>query len=311
MELREIRTFLTLAEELHFTRTAARLRVAQSAVSYAIKNLEQEIGAELVTRTKRSVRLTAAGESFRVRAARVLGELEQAAEESRRVARGQAGRLVLRFTLTSALTVVPRALARFQRAYPEVELDIQPGGTHEQLEALRLGRCDIGFVAFKRADAPLHSEPVQRAPLVALVSSGHPLAGRKRLRLSDLANERFVFLKLASEPQVRGFFERHCRDAGFEPNIALEIEQLEVLLAMVAAGVGISCAPGFVRLLRFPGVAALPLTPRIMAGISAVWDPSRLSAAGQRFLAILREERALAGAAERVSAAASARSAPA
>jgi DNA-binding transcriptional LysR family regulator len=288
----KIRTFLVLAEELHFTRTAARLRVAQSAVSYAIKNLELEIGAELLTRTKRKVRLTAAGESFRARAGRILSELEQAADESRRVARGQAGRLVLRFTLMSALTVVPRAMARFQREHPDVELDIQPGGTREQLEAIRLGRCDVGFVAFKRAEEPLRSEPVQHAPLVALVSTSHALGSRKRVRLSDLANERFVFLKLASEPQVRGFFERHCRDAGFEPNIVLEIEQLEVLLAMVAGGFGVSCAPGFVQLLQFPGIAAIPLTPLIMAGISAVWDPAALSAAGKRFLAILREERA-------------------
>jgi DNA-binding transcriptional LysR family regulator len=292
MELREIRTFLVLAEELHFTRTAARLHVAQSAVSYAIKNLEQELGAELLTRTKRTVRLTAAGQSFRLGAGRIVSDLEQAAEETRRVARGQAGRLVLRFTLMSALTVVPRAMARFQREYPEVELDIQPGGTREQLEAIRLGRCDVGFVAFKRADEPLRSEAVQQSQLVALVSTGHPLATRKRVRLAELANERFVFLKAASEPQVRGFFQRHCRDAGYEPNIVLEIEQLEVLLAMVAAGVGVSCAPGFVQLLRFPGVVAVPLTPSIMAGISAVWDPATLSAAGQRFLTILREERA-------------------
>jgi DNA-binding transcriptional LysR family regulator len=291
MELREVRTFLVLAEELHFTRTAKRLRVAQSAVSYAIKHLEQEVGTELVMRTKRTVRLTQAGERFRARAERSLRELREAVEESQRVARGEAGKLVLRFTLMSALTVVPRAIARYQRAYPQVELDLQPGGTYEQLAAIRAGRCDIGFVAFKHGDEPLAAEVVQHSPLVALLSSGHPLAGRKRLRLAELAPERFVFLKVASEPQVRGFFERHCQSAGFQPNIALEIEQLELLLAMVAAGVGVSCAPRLVEQLHFPGVTTVALSPLITTNITAVWDPRTLSAAGHRFLATLREER--------------------
>jgi DNA-binding transcriptional LysR family regulator len=293
VELREIRVFLVVAEELHFTRAAVRLRVAQSAVSHAIKKLEAEIGVELLERTKRSVTLTAAGEQFRARVGESVSGLERAVQAARRAAAGDVGRLVLRFTLTTALTIVPRALARFQRSYPDVELDIQPGGSTAQLEAIRLGRCDIGFMALARGLAPLATEIVQRAPLVALFPASHPLANRSRVRFADLAGEKFILLHLASEPQVRAHLRGHCLDAGFEPNVVLEIEQLEVLLAMVAAGVGISCAPALVQGLQFSGVVTVPIAPTIAGGISAVWNPAALSAAGRNFLKLLWEERAV------------------
>ena len=292
MELREIRTFLTLAEELHFSRTAVRLRTAQSAVSYAIKNLETELGVQLFARANRKVALTPAGERFRERAKHALQTLEQAADAARRSGAGHSGRLVMRFTLMTALTMAPRALARFQLEHPDVELDVGPAGSAEQLEAIRAGRCDFGFMSYRNDMLPLATELVQRAPLIALLPTTHKRARAKKIRLSDLAPERFVFLKLATEPQVRSFFRQRCLDAGFEPHVVIEVEQLEMLLAMVAAGLGVSCLPGMVQSLRFPGVAMIPLTTVIPAGTSVVWDPRTLTPAGKNFLEILRSERA-------------------
>src|SRR3954467_2549726 len=120
MELRHVRVFLVLAEELHFGRTSTRLRVAQSAVSQTLKDLEHELGVVLLERTRRSVRITAAGESFREHASVALAALERAAVATKRAARGESGRLVLRFTLMSTLTALPRAVARFQDSFPEV-----------------------------------------------------------------------------------------------------------------------------------------------------------------------------------------------
>jgi len=292
MELRQIRVFLVLAEELHFSRTAARLHVAQSAVSHTIRSLEEELGAQLFVRSRRRVALSQAGERFRERASQALQGLEQAGELARRVGNGQSGRLVLRFTLMSALTLIPRAVAAFQRAYPEVEVELGPAGSTEQLDALRSGRCDIGFMPTKRDLEDLSVEMIQRAPLVAVLPAAHALAKRKQVKLAELAQERFVFLNSRSEPQTRGYFFANCRKAGFEPNVVLEFEQLEVLLALVAAGAGVSCTPDLVRTLRFPGVKTVPLSPTIRGGFCAVWDPRQLSAAGRNFLAVLRQERA-------------------
>jgi DNA-binding transcriptional LysR family regulator len=292
MELRQIRTFLVLAEELHFGRTAARLRVAQSAVSYTLKSLEQELGVELLARTKRKVSLTAAGESFRVQAAQSLQLLEQAGARAGRAARGEEGRLALRFSLITGLTILPRVVASFQHAYPEVDVHIEPGGSVEQLAAIRAGRCDIGFMPLKRDVEPLSAEVVEGAPAVAVVSTYHRLAARKRIQLAELAQEKFVFLRSASEPQLHLFLRRRCAAAGFEPKIAFEIDQLELLLALVASGVGVTVVSGLLRALAFPGLALLPLTPEIPTGISAVWDPLTLSAASRNFLTMLRQERA-------------------
>jgi len=292
MELRDINLFLAICEELSFTRAALRLRVAQSAASQAVKRLEAEVGATLLARTKRRVAVTEAGAEFRAGALLALTTLSGAGDAARRTARGQRGRLVLRFGLLTTLTVVPQALARFKREYPEIELDLESAGTAPQLEALRLGHCDIGFVSFQRQLEGLVTEVVDRAPLVALLPARHALANRARIPLKALADEDFVFLKSTSEPRVRQFFRDRCRAAGFEPRIAVESEQLEVLLSLVAAGVGVCCLPGFVRGVHYRGVVALPLTPAILGGVSVVWDPATLSPAGHHFLSVLRSERA-------------------
>lgn len=295
MELREIRTFLVLCEELHFSRTAARVHVAQSAVSYAIKSLEAELGTALFVRSKRRVALTQAGERFRERVSPALAALEQATDVARRVGQGHAGRLSLRFVLMSALTLVPRAIARYREAYPDVDIALEPGGSLDQLEAIRAGSCDIGFMPRQLAIEPLASIVIQRSPLVAVLPLAHPLASRKRIRLADLAAERFVSLKLQREPQTRDFFRRDCLAAGFEPNVILEAEQLEVLLAMVAAGLGVSCTPNLVSALQFPGVVMLPLIPSIQSLFTAVWDPRAPSPLTERFLSMLRAEVSAAG----------------
>lgn len=292
MELRDVNLFLAVCDELSFTRAALRLRVAQSAASQAVKRLEAEVGATLLARTKRRVTITEAGAEFRAGALSALTNLAGAADAARRTAQGQRGRLALRFGLLTTLTVVPQALARFKREYPAIELELESAGTAPQLEGLRLGQCDIGFVSFQRQLEGLVTEVVDRAPLVALLPARHRLASRARIPLRALADEDFVFLKSTSEPRVRQFFRERCRAAGFEPKVVVESEQLEVLLSLVAAGVGVCCLPGFVRGVHYRGVVALPLTPAILGGVSVVWNPETLSPAGHSFLNVLRAERA-------------------
>jgi DNA-binding transcriptional LysR family regulator len=290
MELRHIRIFVTLAEELHFGRAARKLRVAQSAVSQTLRALEDEMGVALLARTKRSVSLTPAGRQFLGYARASLSQLEQGAAAARHVAQGDEGELRLSFTLMSALTALPRVVARFQRAYPRVRLRLTPGGSVEQLDAIRQGRCDVGFMPFKQDVAPLESEVVARAALVAILPARHALTRETSLELAQLAQEPFIFLKQQSEPQVYEYFRSHCAKAGFEPRVIMEIEHVEALLSFVAAGIGVSCAPSLVERVRFHGVKTVPLLPEIRAVISAVWRPQGLPATATRFLEELRAE---------------------
>jgi DNA-binding transcriptional LysR family regulator len=289
MELRHVKAFLVLAEELHFGRTAARLHLVQSAISQTIKALEDEVGAPLFARTKRQVTLTPAGQQLLGPARRMLDELDRGLTAARRAAAGDTGRLSLRFTMMAALTPLPRALARFQREHPEVQVTIAPGGSTDQLEALRLGRADIGFMALKRDATPFACEIVEASTIVVVLPSRHALAKRRSVSMRDLVREPLISFGEASEPKIRGALQRRFAELGVVPNVVLEVEQIETLLAFVAAGLGVALVPGFVRKLRFAGVAIVPIRPQIPCGISAVWSPDALPPTGQRFLAVLRE----------------------
>jgi DNA-binding transcriptional LysR family regulator len=145
-------------------------------------------------------------------------------------------------------------------------------------------------MAFKREIAPLATEVIARAALVAVLPSRHALARRPKLELADLAGERFIFLKQQSEPQIYQYFLANCARAGFEPKVVMEVEHVEALLSFVAAGVGVACVPSRVERLQFHGVQTVPLLPEIRGGISAVWRPENLPATATRFLEALRAE---------------------
>jgi DNA-binding transcriptional LysR family regulator len=290
MELRHVRTFLALSEELHFGRAALKLRVAQSAVSQTLRALEQELGVTLFERSKRQVSLTPAGSQYVEHARAALARLDEGAAAARHAASGEIGQLRLSFTLMSALTILPRVVTRFQRAHPRVRVLVTPGGSSEQLDAIRQGHCDVGFMAFKRDVKPLETLVVARAALVAVLPSRHRLAKRPRVELAELAGESFIFLKPQSEPQIYEYFRAHCARAGFEPRFVMEVEHLEALLAFVAAGFGISCVPSLVERVPFRGVTSVPLALEARGGISAVWQPRHLSPTATQFLDLLRAE---------------------
>jgi DNA-binding transcriptional LysR family regulator len=187
----------------------------------------------------------------------------------------------------ASLTQLPAAITRFRAAHPAVVVTAEPATSSEQLDALRAGRCDVAFVpmATTRQDlAPLAHRAICTSPLVALVSAKHRLANRRWIRLEDLAGEAFAFLAEAGEPRLNVLFRRRCQQAGFDPNIVLEVEHSDVLVAFVAAGYAVSYVPELVLELGMRGVVALPVRPQLHGGIVAVWNPALISAAGRRFL---------------------------
>lgn len=291
MELRHVHTFLMLAEELHFGRAATRLRVAQSAVSQTLKSLEAEVGASLFERSRRAVKITPAGAAFLPHARAALDALSRASSEAGRVAEGTSGRLTLRFITMSVLTALPRAVVAFQRAYPEVRVDLARLSSVAQLEALRLGECDLGFVPKGAVSEGFESEMVEHDELVMLASARHPLAGRDEVSYREFARQPMILLRREDEPALRAHLRRDFEAVGAQQNVVLEVDQIETLLAFIAADLGVSLVPGFVRRLQHDGVVAVPLRPSKRVGISAVWLKGALSPAARRFLDVLRAER--------------------
>lgn len=285
MELRHIHVFLALADELHFGRAAAQLNVVQSSVSQTIKTLEQEIGALLFARTRRKVTLTPAGQQFLEHARHALKTLDHAANAARRAADGQTGRVVLRFALLTALTPVPAALARFHREYPGVELSIEHGTSAENITAVAAGSCDLAFVTKRDAPTSFACETVTEEPLMALVAAEHRFAHRPSLTFAAMRDEPRIVLSRRAEPEL------HAKHYANGMNIVLEADQIDTMLALVATGIGIACAPQSVTQLQLPGVVAIPITPTELAGISVLWDPDTISTPAQRFLEILQKER--------------------
>jgi DNA-binding transcriptional LysR family regulator len=285
MEMRRLRAFLAVADTLHFGRAAARLHVAQPAISAAIRELEEELQVVLFDRTRRHVELSVAGVQLRPAVEDALATLERGAVDARRAAKGETGRVVLQFTAMAAMSPLPQALARFRRSHPDVRVVIEQRGTLDQVEALRAGRCDLAFTVMPGEVDGLATASLTSEPLVAMLPAGHPGAGAAGVAFSTVAAEPMLLLPRRTDPALHEAYRRLCAAAGVEPNVGLEVDQLDAVLAFVAAGLGCTLLPMSVTRLRFDGVSAVPLVPTVWTGVTVVWDASRLSPAAAALLA--------------------------
>ena len=284
MKLRHLETFIIVADELHFGRAAARLHVAQPAVSQTISGLEDSLGVELFDRTRRQVRLTEAGERFLEDTRRILGDLEQAKHSARRLAAGERGQLRIGFTVACAMSRIPSAIADFMKSNPGVEVSLRQLGTAAQLEALALGRLDIGFSVLAQPDDSIQRRLVAPDRLHVFLPAQHPLAVNEEVHVSDALRCPFVLMTREQEPQMHHAFHGLCRELGIEPAVVLEVDHLEAMLAFVAAGLGVSFAPSATNKLDASGVISRPLVPFIAVDIHALWSEQNLSPATRRFL---------------------------
>ena len=190
MENRRLKLFVAVAEELHFTRASARLRIAQPHLSQEIRRLEREIGVELFKRTKRSVALTPAGHAFLERVRIILDSTLDAVQIARRASRGEIGRVRLGFVAVAAISLIPNVTARFRSAYPDVEVLLKEVHSEEGLEAIRAGQLDLCLLHPPRiVDPALNIETLWLEPLVAVLPPKHPLADRQRISLQRLRSE--------------------------------------------------------------------------------------------------------------------------
>jgi len=264
MELRHLRYFVAVAEEGHITRAAERLGIQQPPLSQQIRAIERELDVQLFRRKARGVELTDAGHAFLGDARRMLAQLDQAVETTRRAARGEQGRLCVGVTSTTPFhPLVPRVIRAFSEACPMVSLTLEECLSNELVERLRSQRMDVAFIRASLADgAGLAVIPLIEEPMVVALPSGHALARGQReaaVSLKQLAGETFILYG----PPGTGMYDAiiaACHAAGFNPrvgNLGASTQQaprITSTLSLVAAGIGITCVPASLQRMNMDGV---------------------------------------------------------
>ena len=260
MELRHLRYFVAVAEELHFGRAAKRLHIAQPPLSQQIKQLEAELGATLLTRTTRKVELTPAGMSYLENTRDILARVDRANDEVWRIADGRSGQLRIGFVGSATYKYLPQITRALTTELPDVDLDITSEMlTPAQVEALVEGTIDIGLLRPPVRNTDLEVEAVHTEPLLAVLSDGHPQASRESVVLGDLADDTFITYPSRHRSVVYDAAFDACRSAGFVPTRTVEVAETATMVAFVAAGVGVALVPESVRHLGVRGAAFRPL----------------------------------------------------
>jgi DNA-binding transcriptional LysR family regulator len=289
MELRHLRYFVAVAEELHFSRAAARLHIAQPPLSQQIRRLEGDLGVALFSRTRRRVELTPAGRALLEEARRVLAQADRAARIARRAGAGAIGQLALAFVPSADLDLLPRVLRLWRGRFPDVELDLQVLLPVAQMEALAAGRIQVGLLRLPvAADRAVVVEPIQSEPLVAVLPRRHRLARRSRVRLADLAGDTIMMFPRHVAPGYYDVMISAFRDAGFTPSV-FHPGTMQTNLALVSAGLGASLLPSSIRNLRRAGVVYRPLMPPVpRAELAVAYRRDERSAVLPAFLDLVR-----------------------
>ncbi|UBF28230.1 LysR family transcriptional regulator [Kovacikia minuta CCNUW1] len=263
MELRHLHYFITVAEELHFSRAAERLHISQPPLSQQIQNLEDELGVKLFERTKRQVHLTEAGKVFLERCYLVLAQLEQAIAVTQQIGRGEVGQLAISFVGTAMFTLLPEIFRVFREQFPAVELRLHELTTAQQIQALYDKQIDIGIVRSAINEPGLSVECFLPESLVLALPETHPLSAQTQVALSSLANESFILFPATMGPVFYEQIIGSCQQAGFRPKVAQEAVQMQTIVGLVAAGLGIAIVPASLQNFPRSGVIYRPLKEEI------------------------------------------------
>src|ERR1700678_522664 len=290
IEFRHLRYFLAVAETLHFSKAAVQLRMAQPPLSQQIRNLERILGYPLFDRTTRGVRLTKVGQYFRERARNAVTQLQDDVEMARRLGSGQEGVLTVGFSGSIMLTTLPKAIERYRRVYPKVELRLRELVTAEQIPSLLDGTLDLGFLRDGEPQDGLSIESILRERFIAVLPARHRLAGRSTIRPGDLRNEPFVIFARRMGPLAFDRTVACCEAEGFRPNVVQEVPQWPTAVRLVAAGSGISLAPACVANFAMPGVVYKKVRSRHWTSIDIGLKPNLDNPAAEALLSIVRAQ---------------------
>jgi DNA-binding transcriptional LysR family regulator len=290
MELRHLRYFIAVAEELHFSRAAERLHIAQPPLSQQIQQLEAQLGVELFHRkTKRQVQLTEAGQVFLQEAYQLLAQLEKAIELTQKTGRGEKGQLLIGFTSLVTYDLLPLILRRFREQFPEVELILNELTTTQQEQALQHRRIHVGFAHPPLEDNTLNQECIRREALIVAMLATHVLAEQEKISVRSLVNENFIMF-----PRHLGFglydqIVSLCQQGNFSPKVTQEAIQVQTIIGLVSAGMGIAIAPYSLQNVQRAGVvyrAFEDKTPLVETAV--VWREAEITPVVRAFLQVVR-----------------------
>ncbi|MFC9553104.1 LysR family transcriptional regulator [Rhodococcus sp. NPDC056960] len=276
MELRQLRYFVTVAEEMNFRRAAERLHIAQPALSQQISKFEKELRTTLFERTTRRVELTDAGRVLLDEGRRVLAEADHALAAVEQVAHGEVGLLRIGFVSSAALRIVPATVLALQKEWPGVQVELSESTTDRQLSAIADGILDIGLVReVDRADG-IVVRPLTREPLLVAMHSSHPFADRASVRLVELRDERFLTFPRGQVSRLYDHIAALCHHAGFRLEAAQEALQFPTLLGLVAANTGVTIVPASLRALHLPDLRYVALSdPQAASTVSVAYRADR------------------------------------
>ncbi|WP_327339669.1 LysR family transcriptional regulator [Streptomyces sp. NBC_01259] len=291
MELRHLSAFVAVAEELHFGRAAKRLQMAQPPLSQQIRRLEKELGVQLFERNTRSVRLTGAGESFLQPVRTVLDDLDVAVRAAKAAGRGEYGRVGIGFAGASSHETLPRLTRAVRAAHPGIEL-VMTGQTYANVALARVadGSLDLGFVRLPVTQPGVAHRVIDEEELVCALPSDHPLAARDSVCIEALAGEPFVSFPANTGSTVRDATVGACEAAGFNPRVVQEAPDSYTIMALVAAGVGVTLTVTSVQHIQQNGLVYRPLAgPPIRRQAALAWRADNPSAALRAVLAVAQD----------------------
>jgi len=290
MELRHLRYFVAVAEDLNFTKAAAKLHLAQPSLTRQIHNLEEEIGVRLLSRTKSHVALTEEGRSFLVDARRILALATESILSVQRLGRGETGELNIAYLSNFDFELLPETLAAFRQTFPHIALNLFDMTPAEQVRAMEARKIDLGFVGLPPPPGAgqLQWESIARHRTVVVLPVKHPLARNRQVKLDELKTMFFVGLSEKTHPGFRDWLNATCQPAGFTPRVLQDAELEPALMTFVAEGLGVSLAREHIKKLAHPGVALRPLAPPVKTDYCIAWNRDNDSRALHQYIEIVK-----------------------
>ena len=298
MELRHLRYFVAVAEELNFTRAAEKLHLAQPSLTRQIHNLEQELGVRLLNRTKAVVTLTEEGRSFLVDAKRLVAQSLESMHAVQRLSRGETGQLNVGYLSKLNFDLLPGTLLEFTRACPEIAVNLFDMSPAEQIRALEARKIDLGLVGVRPPEHhksqanSLVWESIGQHELVVVLPAGHELAKNKRIKLEELKPLFFVAMSETTHPGSHAWLCSVCQKAGFTPRILQEVELESDLLRFVADGFGVTLSREQIKRLPHPGVVFRRLAEPLRADYWITWHEGNRSKSLHAYVQIIKRQAA-------------------
>jgi DNA-binding transcriptional LysR family regulator len=290
IELRHLKYFIAVAEELNFGRAAQKLNITQPSLSRQIQKLEQELAVKLFERLPSQIQLTQAGELFLTEAQQILVKVKQGIQIAQRASRGEIGHLKIGFQGSAVYDIIPNSIRVFRGSFPNVDVIVQPMITREQISAIENNQLDLGFVVPPINHSNLIVETILEEPVIVVLPENHPLAKETEITIADLGHEPLI---LASRDRDCGLFEEIFNlyyQAGLHPNVIYAAREMQVMLGFVAAGMGISLLPAYVQNLQRLGVVYRSLKPHAPIVKLAIAYKSNNQPTLQSFLKIVKQQ---------------------